>query len=70
MKRVRGYSLDASSCAALAWPFISATCEDEGGDPYRQLYADWCDQGLLKGPGLELLLLALVCIGEAKTERL
>lgn len=32
-KRGKGNSLDASSSAALAWPFISATCEDEGGNP-------------------------------------
>lgn len=46
-KKGRGNSLDASSSAALAWPFISATCEDKG-KPYRQSYVDWRDQGQLK----------------------
>lgn len=54
------HSLDASISAALAWPLLSATCEDGRGNPTgSRMSTGWSGSSR-----------ALVWVGEAKTERL
>lgn len=61
IKKKEGKAIALMPLAAQHWlgPLYQPLVK-MGGEPYRQPYVDWSDQGQLKSPGLEEFLQALV----------